>query len=299
VRMPRVALATCAELPKLDGDEPLLIAALRSLGVDVAPAVWDDPEVDWDSYDLVVVRATWDYARKRHAFLEWVRRVPQILNPPDVLSWNTDKRYLQEVPHAIETTFIAPGESWQPDHTAEFVVKPTVAAGSHDAARYVPEDARRAQAHAASLLSAGRAVMVQPYLHAVDDHGETALVYFDGVYSHAIRKGQMLHQGRGPSNALFVEEQIAPRTPSDAERAVGDEILDALPWPRQELLYARVDVIPGPDGAPRLIELELTEPSLFFTYAPGSAERLARRILRRLESSAAEQGGAERAEPIE
>jgi glutathione synthase/RimK-type ligase-like ATP-grasp enzyme len=281
----RVALATCAELPKLDADEPLLVDALHDLGVDAGPVVWDDADVDWHGYDLVVVRATWDYTRKRDAFLEWARRVPRILNPPDVLSWNTDKRYLREVPHAIETTFIAPGETWRPDHDHEFVVKPTVAAGSRDAARYVPEDADRAEAHAAYLLSVGRDVMVQPYLHAVDDHGETALVYFDGAYSHAIRKGQMLHQGHGPSNALFVQEQIAARTPSDAERAVAEEILDALPWERHELLYARVDVIPGPDGAPRLIELELTEPSLFFTHAPGSADRLAERIVSRLASA--------------
>ncbi len=124
--------------------------------------------------------------------------------------------------------------------------------------------------------------MVQPYLDAVDRRGETALIYFDGVYSHAIRKGPMLRPGHGPSNALFVEEEIEPRTPSDAERAIAEEILDALPWPRADLLYARVDEIPGSDGAPRLVELELTEPSLFFRHGPGSAERLAKRIVDRL-----------------
>ena len=83
---PRVALATCAELPKLDADEPALVHALAERGVDVGPAVWDDADIDWSGYDLVVVRATWDYTLKREAFLQWTRRVPRILNPPEVLA---------------------------------------------------------------------------------------------------------------------------------------------------------------------------------------------------------------------
>jgi hypothetical protein len=73
-----------------------------------------------------------------------------------------------------------------------------------------------------------------------------------------------------------------PRDPEPAERAAAEEILDALPWPRDRLLYGRVDLTPGPDGAPTLIELELTEPSLFLSYSPGAAERLASRVVERL-----------------
>ena len=283
--MPRVALATCAELPKLDADEPLLLDALGQLGVDVEPAVWDDVDVDWDGYDLVVIRATWDYTVRRDEFLTWTERVPRLLNPPDVIAWNTDKRYLRDLPHAVETEFVVPGDAWIPSHHGEFVVKPTVSAGSRDTARYVPEDHDRARAHVASLLDAGRTVMIQPYLGAVDEYGETALIYFDGVFSHAIRKGQLLHPGGDPSGALYVEEPITPRTPSTAEHDVADAVLAALPWPREALLYARVDMIPGPDGAPQLVELELTEPSLFFGHAVGAAERFAARIVRRLSST--------------
>ena len=282
--MPRVALATCAELPVLDADEPLLLDALSQLGVNGEPAVWDDPDVEWAGYDLVVIRATWDYTARRDEFLAWTERVPRLLNPPDVISWNTDKRYLRDLPHAVETDFVLPGDVWTPSHDGEFVVKPTVSAGSRDTARYMPEDQDRARTHVASLLDAGRTVMIQPYLGAVDDYGETALIYFDGVFSHAIRKGQLLQPGGDPSGALYVEEPITPRTPSAAEHEVADAVLGALPWPREALLYARVDVIPGPDGAPQLVELELTEPSLFFSHASGAAERLAERIVRRLSS---------------
>jgi hypothetical protein len=124
--------------------------------------------------------------------------------------------------------------------------------------------------------------MVQPYLDAVDEQGETALLFLGGEFSHAIRKGQMLRPGHGPSTDLFLSEQITARTPDEAELTLADRILDALPWPRSELLYARVDLIPDTDGSPRLVELELTEPSLYFSFGEGAARRLADLVIERL-----------------
>jgi hypothetical protein len=126
-------------------------------------------------------------------------------------------------------------------------------------------------------------VMIQPYLGAVDEVGESALIFFSGEYSHAIRKGQMLRPGQDPPpDGLYVEEEIRSREPTEAERAAADEVLDAMPWNRQELLYARVDLIPDAVGSPQLVELELTEPSLFLSYSRGAPQRLAQRVLERL-----------------
>lgn len=278
----RVALVTCAELPELGEDEPLLLHALRKLGVDTQPAVWDDAAIDWGAHDLVVVRSAWDYAGRRDEFVAWARSVPRLLNPADVIEWNTDKRYLATVPRAVSTTFVGPGDRWAPPD-GEFVVKPTVSAGSRDTARYRPGEDAAAREHVAALQAAGRTAMVQPYLDAVDSHGETALLFFDGEYSHAIRKGQMLQPGQAPTSELiYLEEQISAREPDPAEYHVADEVLGSLPWPRESLLYARVDLIPDADGAPRLVELELTEPSLFLSYSPGAPERLAQRVMARL-----------------
>ncbi len=277
----RVALATCAELPRLGDDEPLLLQALRDRGIAAEPAVWDDGDVDWGAFELVVVRSTWDYAPRRDQFVAWARALPRVLNPAEVIAWNTDKRYLGELPGAVPTTFVAPAEEWDPP-AGEYVVKPTISAGSIDTARYRPGDEARARKHVAGLVAAGRHAMVQPYLSAVDEAGESALLFFGGRYSHAIRKGQMLHAGRGPGTGLYVEEDIRPRDPSAAEREAAERVLDAIPWCREELLYARVDLIPGPDGAPRLVELELAEPSLFLSYSPGAAERLAELVEGRL-----------------
>jgi hypothetical protein len=126
--------------------------------------------------------------------------------------------------------------------------------------------------------------MVQPYLAAVDGYGETALLYTPGPdgalgFSHAIRKGPLLTgPDLGAKDAEYNEE-ISPRTPTEEELAVGDRVVAALP---EGLLYARVDLIPGPDDTSLLVEVELTEPSLFWTHAPGSAERMADAIVTRL-----------------
>jgi glutathione synthase/RimK-type ligase-like ATP-grasp enzyme len=277
----RVALATCAEFPQLADDEPMLLDELRARGVDAEPAVWDDPAVDWDRYALVVIRCTWDYSWRREEFLAWAEAVPRLLNTADVVRWNTDKRYLTTLPGAVATEFVDRAAAWRPPD-GEFVVKPTISSGSRHTARYGPGDEEQASAHVRELMAAGRTVMVQPYLDAVDEHGETALLFLGGEYSHAIRKGQMLRPGHRPSTELFLPEQITARTPDQAELTLADRILDGLPWPRSALLYARIDLIPGADGRPRLVELELTEPSLYFSFGEGSARRLADLVIGRL-----------------
>ena len=283
--MPRVAIATAADLPHLDEDGPLLLAALSRIGVEGVPAVWDDESVDWGSFDCVAIRSTWDYAPRRDAFVAWAHRVEaqtRVLNPARVIEWNTDKRYLGALGASgiatVPTNFVAPGQPVELPADGEFVVKPTVSAGSRDTARYDPSERERAFAHVAALHAAGRTAMVQPYLEAVDVAGETALLFIGGTYSHAIRKGPLLLPGEGFVEGLFAPEDITPREPSEAERALAERVLAVTPGGRDQLLYARVDLLPGTAGAPVLIELELTEPSMFLEHDDGAADRLAAAI---------------------
>lgn len=282
--MKRVALVTAAEALPLDEDLPPLLRALGELGIDARAAVWDDPAVDWSAFAAAVVRSTWDYVPKREAFLAWAdrcARVTRLANPPDVLRWNTDKRYLRELSRGgaavAATSWIEPGDPVRLPGDAPFVVKPAVGAGSMDAARYAPGDPAAA-AHVLRLQSAGRAVLVQPYLRGIDEHGETGMVFLAGDYSHAIRKGAILKGGVEVLGGLFAKEDIRRRDPSPAERALADRVLSLVPGGAERLLYARVDVAPGPDGAPVLLELELAEPSLFFAQSDGAERRLARGI---------------------
>lgn len=288
---PRVLLATCAAFPQGDEDEGELREACACLGIDATWAVWDDPTVDWAAADLVVVRSTWDYVPRRPVFLAWAGGIPRLANPVVALAWSSDKRYLLElaargVP-VVPTTVIADGGTLVMGGEADVVVKPSVGAGSVGAGRFSPRDPTatiRAGAHIAELHIHGRTAIVQPYLEQVDTEGETALLFFDGRFSHAVRKGPMLpdavvHTVGGPTpQELFVPEEITPRVPSPAELRVAEQALAAIPWP-EPFLYARVDLLPSPQG-PLVNEVELVEPSLFLRHAPGSVDRLAAAIAR-------------------
>ncbi|MEV0647139.1 hypothetical protein AB0I28_17910 [Phytomonospora sp. NPDC050363] len=283
--MPRsthIALATCAQIPGLDADDRLLIEPLAARGVTVTAAVWNDPSVDWDAFDLTVVRNTWDYPSHYREFVAWAREVPRLANPASLIEWNTDKRYLAELADAGVTTtptdWYAPGEVPRLASEGVWVVKPTVSAGSQDTERYDlswPQKRANAGAHVARMHSAGRTAMVQPYLSAVDTAGETALLFFRGEFSHAIRKGALLNGNQLDATGLYLIEEITPREPSAAELATARKVLAAIPGGAESALYARVDLIPGEDGEPTLLELELTEPSLFLAHHDGAAERFA------------------------
>jgi glutathione synthase/RimK-type ligase-like ATP-grasp enzyme len=291
-----IGLASCRDAWRDDDDAGPTTAALEAAGARPSWPVWDDPAVDWAGFDLVVVRSTWDYVPRLAAFLQWAERVAAVTrfaNPPEVLRWNTDKRYLADLAAAgvsvVPTTFLDPTDlvgrdprevvrAALPD-TGDFVVKPTVSAGSKDTTRHAggPESCAPASRQAADLLAAGRGVMVQPYLADVDTAGETGLVYLDGRFSHAFRKGPLLQVGGGPVQGLYAREEIGPRTPSVSEHDLAERVVGAVTDRFGAApLYARVDLLPGPDHTTVLLELELTEPSFFLDTDPGAADRVAR-----------------------
>ena len=282
--MPGLALATCAALPDGDPDDAALMEAFRAKGVDARWAVWDDPQLDWSAFDGVLLRSTWDYSRRRAAFLTWARAAPRLINPPEPVRWNTDKRYLSELAAAglavVPTNFVAPGEQLPPDG-GEVVVKPSVSAGSKDTARFPAGDARAA-ALARQIHGSGRTAMIQPYLDSVDARGEAALVFIDGGFSHAARKGPLLRSGAAPVGGLFAEEEIGAHEATDGERLLAERVIAWVSARFGAPAYARVDLVADQTGAPTLLELELTEPSLFFSQRPAAAEELARAVRARL-----------------
>jgi hypothetical protein len=283
--MTRIALATCSTLPDLDPDEQLLIEPLRALGIEPIAAIWDDATIDWSSFELVVIRSTWDYTARLDEFRAWTRRVPRLLNPAAIVEWNTNKRYLQDLARAgvpvVPTDWLEPGSTVVLPAVGRHVLKPSVGAGSVDAALFdmaAVHEADLAQAHAARLLAANQTVMVQPYLELIERQGEAALIFFGTEFSHSITKGAMLAGQRELVDGLYNAEVITPRGETDAEMEVARAALAAIPGGAASLAYARVDLVPAANGDPVVIELELTEPSLFMTRAPGSPERFARHL---------------------
>ena len=264
---PSIVLAGCPQLVEGDGDDDGLIDALRRRGLHARWLSWDDPQTE--TADLVILRAAWDYAERREEFLAWTTRVPQLLNAPAVVAWNSDKRYLQDLADAgvptVASYFFEPGEKVHLP-TGELVVKPAIGAGSIDTARFVHPGAARA--HVAALQSSGRTALVQPYDARVEQ-GETALVFLGGRQSHAFTKGPMLPpEGELPAldeSGTYAEEKLAPADPDvemwDVAAAALAAAAGHLGISTSELLYARVDLI-GDARDPLLLELELVEPSL-------------------------------------
>lgn len=278
--MSRLALATATAMDTPDADEQLLLPLLPGAEL----AAWDDPAIDWAAFDAVVLRSTWNYTDHLEAFLAWidaVSSVTRLVNPAPVVRWNTDKRYLGALSDAgiavVPTVYAGAGETVDPARLeGNVVVKPTVGAGSKGAALF-RNDAEGAAAHVAALHRQGRVAMVQPYLDHVDTAGETALIYVGGAFSHAARKAAILSSDMSWSTGLYADEKVVPTTPTGAERELADHIIAALPdlvEGGEQIAYARVDLLPSSDG-PVLLELELTEPSLFLACAEGAPERAA------------------------
>ena len=273
----KLRIATCVTLPEVDVDAAPLAIALAAAGFDAQLVAWDDPAADWDAPIPTIVRSTWNYALDLGRFLAWIDRVAAsapVFNPRDVIRDNVNKRYLlalaaRDVP-VVPTTLVERGATINLASftAARIVIKPEVGAGSLGARVFAPSDPA-ALLHLAALTADG-AALVQPYLDSVDDYGERSLVWIDGELSHAIRKS--------PRFAGDDEQVTGPFTIAADERAVA---LAALA-PYTDLLYGRVDLARDASGQPRVMELELVEPSLFFARQPGSADRFAAALRRRL-----------------
>lgn len=281
---PRIALVTTQDLTVMDADEKALTAELPEAEV----VAWEDPDANWGAYDLVVLRSPWNYIDRLDEFLAWAARVAaatQLVNPLHIIEWNTDKRYLADLAGRgipiVPTEFVEPGEAASGEAVGAtglegpvsldgaIVVKPSVGNGSNGA-KLLRDDPAGAAAHITELHAQGRTAMIQPYIDGVDELGETALIYVGGEFSHAARKAAILSRDMSWSTGIYADEKVVPTTASGAERELADAVVAELPG----LAYARVDLLPGP-GGPVVLELELTEPSLFLALDPGAPARAA------------------------
>ncbi len=285
---PRIAAASCARLPDLHDDWPLLRAALADAGVDAVTAVWNDPAVDWSAFDLVLASGAWDNIHHVAEFLAWAEGVAAagvpVHNSPATLRWNIDKRYLRDLEGAgvptVPTVWVEPGGG-SPDLSSlaipecEVVVKPSVSGGGYRTARYERHEHDAARAHVRDLVDAGRTAMIQPYEQRVDAEGETGLIYLGGAFSHAAHKDPMIRRGVGPTDSLIENQVVTGAVATAAQLAVAARALAAAEDLLGPTTYARVDMVETVHDGPALLELELLDPALFLTLHPEGAVTLA------------------------
>ncbi|MBG0855481.1 hypothetical protein I2W78_27475 [Streptomyces spinoverrucosus] len=285
--MVRIALVTCRPGPQVsvDPDLPVLVEALGEAGAEAVAVEWDRVGVDWGGFDLVVIRSTWDYSWRAAEFVEWVEacgKVTRLANPADVVWWNVDKRYLGELAATgvpvVPTRYVAPGEAAELPRDREYVVKPTSGAGARFAARYTPDQHDIAVRHLERMHAEGFTAMVQPYVSGIDVGGERALQFFGGRLLHASRKGAVLTRGTAYDERKVAHPGLQVWQPTPEELSVAERALACVPG-SPELLYARVDLVDGEGGEPRVMELELVEPNLFLSLHPASVPRIAAAML--------------------
>ncbi len=278
-----IALVTTESARGYDKDLGILSRALDASGAKWNIVNWDDPQVQWSEYSIAVLRSPWDYHERIAEFSAWLRVVAtqtRLLNSLPIVEWNLDKRYLRELMNAdiavMNTVFVESEADLANDvFSGDVIVKPAISAGSNNTARY-KHDVAEATDHARKLLRNGIAVLVQPYQIAIDEYGETGLVYLGGQFSHGFRKAPIFADKDQHHNGLYVVEDITLRIPSAAERAFGDKVVAFVTNKFGNApLYARVDMVVNAAGFPELMELELTEPSLFLHLDDESPARAA------------------------
>ena len=278
---------TCEEFSGLYEDDLLLVPALEEIGVSAVPAVWSRADIDWTSFDALVMRSPWDYFERVAEFRSWLdERIASgvlMCNSREILDWNFDKSYLQDLARKgvelVPTICIARQE--KADIAAlvgargwnEIVVKPTIGGGGYRAVRFrLDELPRYADDIAQTLIDRG--VLVQPFLPEIFD-GELSLLFFDGVYSHAVCKRPRAGDYRVQFQYGGTNENVEVSEALVAQAHVCIAHCPALP------VYARVDGVVK-DGRFLLMELEVFEPLMFLACDPEAPGRFARAIRDRL-----------------
>ncbi len=236
-----VGIATYARLPQLVEDDQLIMRTLREHGHVVDAVIWDDPTVTWPSYDTVLVRSCWDYHKRPVAFLAWIDRLEgmqvQLWNPPQLLRWNHDKHYLielaaQAVP-VVPTIYIEQGTSPDLAHLLNgqqwerAVVKPAIAATAFHTWQTNSAQATNDQQRFMAL-TAERSMLIQPLMPEIMV-GEWSLIFFGGIFSHAVLKRPAPGDFRSQDDFGGTAELCDP-PPGMVEQAI--HILDRLrsPW---------------------------------------------------------------------
>ena len=281
----RVGLATYRRLPELSIEDRRLVPALAEVGLSGEPLVWDAPAGATNEIGSVIIRSCWDYHLRLDEFLTWLAGLEQrgvrVLNPPNLIRWNADKRYLLELSSrgvaTVPTRIVPRGESTalasvlEDVRAQEAVVKPAISASAHGTWRTSRTRAKRDDPQFQAAIAAGD-VLVQPLVSDIADEGEWSLICFGGRPSHAVlkrpAKGDWRVQGEFGGTA---ELRVAPA----GLLAGATRVLAAAE--AEQAAYARVDGYLD-NGRLVLMELELIEPQLYLDLEPEAAGRFARAV---------------------
>jgi len=278
---------TCAQLKELTADEQFLFNLLKSKGYKCQALVWDDTDIDWQTVKVAIIRSAWDYHLKTVEFLKWIDSVSSktiLKNNPDLIHWNIDKRYLEDLSKSgwpvIPTTYLKRGSQvnilslLKEQNWSDIIIKPSVGLSAYGVKRINTSRTSlgEGQLHIENLLKTGE-VMVQPYYSSIEDYGERNLIFIDGDYSHCVKKIRFPTTDKAEDTVVAADE---------AELLLAQKLVKKI---QPHAFFARVDLVRNPDNQPCLIELEVIDPNLFFGLHPPALEKCAARLIQLLKRS--------------
>ena len=285
--MKSLAFLTMDSLDDFVSYDALVADCLEARGVRVDNVSWRSPTVNWDDYEMVIIRSPWDYQQAADEFMTVLEAIDAstavLWNPIDVVRWNVRKTYLQELHDRgitiVPTQFVqSPTVSqirgmFEVLESDQIVIKPVVGANANDTFWLRPNSSALELQQLESLYS-GRLALLQPFIPSVIEYGETSLVFFDGEHSHSVLKTPKAGDFR-------VQEEHGSRIQSiEPDPGLIQFSRRAFEAIQQRILYGRVDLVTLPNGQPAVMELELIEPSLYLSYDADSAARFADAIQR-------------------
>ncbi|MCB2088907.1 MAG: hypothetical protein R3E18_11055 [Sphingomonadaceae bacterium] len=259
--------------------------ALAQIDAELVEIDWHEADSAFAGLDLVLVGTPWDYQDEADAFLARLDAIEAsgvpLCNPASLVRWNLDKHYLAELAQAgaptIPTLWLDTPDAENVDAAFDMfdcdrvVVKRRVGAGAEGQESFT----RDAPPPAGWQMD--RPAMVQPFLPAIVEEGEYSFIFVDGAFSHALLKTAA--KGDYRIQSLYGGQEV-PVVPNDSDIATALGVIAAIPFTTP--LYARIDMVRGPQGALLLMEAELVEPYLYPEQGPELGPRMAEAIAARL-----------------
>jgi len=268
-------------------EDELLQTALVNQGLIVCKKDWADPNFDWATTKYAIFRTTWDYFDRFEKFFNWLEKNKEkttFINSVDIINWNIDKHYLQDLSkngiNIAPTLFIEQGDNitltdlFIKTKGAEAVIKPTISGAARHTYRITPNNCKNYENIFQELI-AKEGMLFQEFLNNITSNGEISLIMIGGKYTHSVKKIAKKGDFRVQDDHGGIVEEY---TPNKEEINFAEKCIKNCPY---FPIYARVDIVYDNNNLPSLSELELIEPELWFRNCPKSAEQLAKEIILR------------------
>ena len=278
----KCALLTINDLSNFQSYDNLIIEPFSNLGWECEFIPWDSTSINWNDFDAVIIRSTWDYQQKEKLFFKTLQSIEAssaiLYNSLDTVKWNINKRYLLELER--ENISIIPTRLYDSFdfeivsqlfsffNEDKLVIKPCVSANADDTFILEQSKMENLKSYLEGAFSQ-KDFLVQPFIKDIKNEGEYSLIYFGNRLSHVLLKT--------PKNGDFrVQEEHggilkAINKPESSLIDFGNKVMGTIPY---QCLYSRVDVVRGSDNY-LLMEVELIEPSLYFNMDPKAPQMFA------------------------